>query len=160
MKKILVLAALFGAFYLHARTSFSESHVTTWLGKHNVKAMSGDQSACDDYADDMEVVLRAEGQRGAWEVEGGKNEMCGYLKQSAAVFTVLQASTSAEFQDLRVVRDGFPWLKARVAYSQRTAVRAQAMPGFTIASEDELVLVRTLTGLKISSVQSKSSGGL
>ncbi|MFL6672649.1 MAG: hypothetical protein ACJ8LG_05060 [Massilia sp.] len=160
MKKIFLLVALCGAFYLHARTSFSESHITTWLGEHSAKAMAGEPSACDDYADDMEVVLRAEGRRGAWEVEGGKNQMCGYLKQSAAVFTVLQASTRAEFQDLRVVRDGFPWMKARVTYSQRTDVSAQRIPGFTIASEDELVLVRTLSGIKIRSVQSKSSGGL
>lgn len=160
MKKIVLLVALFAGFYLHGRTSFSESHVTSWLGKHSARAMSGDPGACDNFADDLEVALTAEGAKGRWEVEGGKNEMCGYLRQAAAVFTVLQASTSSEFSGLRVVRGGFPWTTARVTYTERTSVQAARVPGFQIESEDELVLVRTLSGLKIKSVKSKSTGGL
>jgi hypothetical protein len=44
------------------------------------------------------------------------------------------------------VPDGFPWLSARVSYNQRTSVQARGSPGFAIASEDQLVLVRTLSG--------------
>jgi hypothetical protein len=93
-------------------------------------------------------------------VEGGKHEMCGYLKQAAAVFTVLQASTTSEFDDVRIVRAGFPWTQARVSYRQRTAIRAQQAPEAAIASDDELVLERTLSGLRIKSVKSASTGGL
>jgi hypothetical protein len=160
MKKMLLLAALFGAFYLHAQTSFSETRVTNWLGEHSMKAMSGDPRACDDYADDMQVTLSAHGRKGRWEVEGGKDQMCGYLKQGAAVFTVLQARTNTEFHDLKVVRGGFPWTRARVIYSQQTRVEAAGVPGFTIISEDELELRRTFTGVKIGSVRSTSTGGL
>lgn len=160
MKKIVLLVALFAAFYLHARTSFSESHVTNWLSKHVTRAMSGDLAACDDFADNMEVALTAEGRRGRWEVEGGKNEMCGYLKQSAALLTVLQARTSSQFEDIRVVPSDFPWMSARVTYKQRTDVDVQRLPRLAIESEDELVLVRTFSGIKIKSVQSTSTGGL
>jgi hypothetical protein len=160
MKKLILLAVLFGGYYLHGRTSFSEAHVMNWLGKHEASAMSGDPAACNDFTDDLQVSLTAEGARGRWEVEGGKNEMCGYLRQSAAVFTVLQASTNADFSDVKIVREGFPWTRARVSYRQRTAIRAERVPEATVNSEDELVLVRTPSGLRIKSVNSSSSGGL
>jgi hypothetical protein len=160
MKKLLLLAILSGGYYLHGRTMFSEAHVMDWLGKHQAIAMSGDPAACRDFTDDLQVSLTADGARGRWEVEGGKNEMCGYLKQAAAVFTVLQASTSSEFSDVRIVREGFPWTQARVSYRQRTAIRAERVPEASISSEDELVLVRTPSGLRIKSLNSSSTGGL
>jgi hypothetical protein len=160
MKKLVLLAILLGAYYLHGRTVFAESHVMAWVGQHHASAMAGDPAACADFSDELEASLTADGAHGRWEVEGGKHEMCGYLKQAAAVFTVLQASTSAEFDNVRIVRAGFPWTHARVSYRQRTAIRAGRLPDAAIASEDELVLVRTLSGLQIKSLKSTSSGGL
>jgi hypothetical protein len=160
MKKILLAAALFGAFYVHAKVSFSEPRVMAWVADHSAKAMSGDTAACDDYTDDMEVTLTAEGARGRWEVEGGKDEMCGYMKQAAAAFIVLQASTHSQFDQIRVTPSGFPWLSAKVEYVQRTTVSAGNIPAMTVESEDSLVLVRTLSGMKIKAVESRSSGGI
>lgn len=122
--------------------------------------MSGDTTACDDYTDDVEVVLTAEGRRGRWEVEGGKNELCGYLRQAAAAFTVLQASTNTRFDDVRIERGPFPWMRARVTYTQVTSVSAGGIPPLEIESRDVLELQRGLTGLKIRSVESASTGGL
>ncbi|QPF72036.1 hypothetical protein G8A07_03205 [Roseateles sp. DAIF2] len=156
---LLTLAAL-AAFYAHARLSFAEPKVASWLVQHSARAMSGDSAACDDYVDQVEVNLIADGRRGKWEVEGGKEEMCGYLKQAAAAFTVLQARTHSEFDEIRIVREGFPWTSARVSYSQRMTVQADGLPAMTVKGEDELVVVRTLTGLKIKSLKSRSSGGL
>ncbi|MCX2860478.1 hypothetical protein OOZ63_01320 [Paucibacter sp. PLA-PC-4] len=79
--------------------------------------MSEESSACDAYADNLQVTLSPDGRRGKWDVEGGKQEMCDYLKQAAAAFTVLQARTHCEFDDIRIVRDGFPWTSARVSYT-------------------------------------------
>lgn len=160
MKKLVLLALLLGAYYLHARTSFSEAHVMRWLGTHEASAMSGDTGACADFSDDLQVSLTADGRRGRWEVEGGKDQMCGYLKQASAALTLLQASTSADFSEVRIVRDGFPWTRARVSYRQRTTIRAERMPETDIVSDDQLVLVRTLSGLRIESLTSTSSGGL
>jgi hypothetical protein len=160
MKKLILLAVLLGGYYLHGRSTFSETHVMNWLGKHEATAMSGDAAACNDFTDDLEVSLTADGARGRWEVEGGKNEMCGYLRQSAAMLTVLQASTNADFSDVKIVREGFPWTRARVSYRQRTVLRAARVPETTVSSEDELLLVRTPSGLRIKSVNSSSTGGL
>lgn len=160
MKKILLVAIVFAAYFGHARIVFSEPRIMAWVATHSAKAMSGDMAACDDYADDMEVTLTAAGRRGRWEVEGGKNEMCGYLKQAAAVFTVLQARTHTDFDQIEVTRSGFPWMSATVKYVQRTNVSGTHVPGFTIESEDTLVLVRTLSGIKIKTVNSESTGGI
>lgn len=157
LKKLFVLAALLAAFYAHARFSFAEPRVMSWVGQHSAKAMSGDTSACEDYTDDVQVALTADQKAGTWEVEGGKAEICGYLKQAAAAFTVLQAATNTQFDELRVVRSGFPWLSAEVSYVQRTTVRAGNVPVMTSVSEDSLVLVRTLSGIKIKSIESKGS---
>jgi hypothetical protein len=161
MKRLLLLLLIaLGAFYAHARVSFAEPRVVNWLINHSARAMGGESSACDDYADDMEVNLVAEGRRGQWEVEGGKDEMCGYLKQAAAAFTVLQASTESQFDSVTIERGGFPWMSARVKYTQRTTVQAARLPAMTVESEDTLVLVRTLSGIKIKSVASRSAGGV
>lgn len=161
MKRLLLLAlAALAAFYAHARLSFAEPKLASWLVQQSAQAMSGDSAACDAYADNLQVNLSADGQRGKWEVEGGKEEMCAYLKQAAAAFTVLQARTQSEFGDLRIVRDGFPWTSARVSYTQRMTVEANGLPTMTVTGEDALVVVRTLSGLKIKSIESRSSGGL
>lgn len=160
MKKLLVLFLAFAAYYAHARYTFSDEQVTRWLAQHTARAMGGETAACDDYADDIEVSLVAHGRRGHWEVEGGKDEICGYLKQAAAALTVLQASTRLEFDSVKVTRAGFPWRTARVQVAQRMAVSAANIPGTEVRSEDELVLVRTFTGLRIKSLQSKSTGGV
>ena len=160
MKKILLLLALLVAYYAHARFSFSEPRVATWLMGHETKAMSGNTAACDDYSDSLEVNLTAQGRSGRWEVEGGKNEMCGYLKQAAAAFTVLQASTNSEFSDFKILPSGFPWNRARVTYRQLTHINVSGMPPMTIKSDDALILARTISGLKIQKIESQSTGGL
>lgn len=160
MKKILLAAALFGAFYGHARMQFSETRLMAWVAAHSAKSMSGDTSACEDYTDDMEVTLTSAGARGRWEVEGGKEQMCGYMKQAAAAFTVLQASTHSQFDQVEISPSGFPWMSAKVKYLQRTTINANNIPPMTIESEDTLVIVRTLTGIKIKAVDSHSTGGI
>lgn len=160
MKKLLLLVLACVAYYAHARYTFTEEQVTRWLAQHTARAMGGEKEACDDYTDDVEVSLLAHGRRGHWEVEGGKNEICGYLKQAAAAMTVLQASTRLEFDSVKVTRDGFPWRTARVQVVQRMAVSAANIPSTEVRAEDELVLVRTFGGLKIRSLQSKSTGGV
>jgi hypothetical protein len=159
MKKLLLLCALFGAFYGHGRFTFSEPRVAAWLTSNSAKALSGDSAACDAYTADATVNLRAEGARGTWEVEGGKDEICGYLKQVSAALTLTRASTSTEFTDLVVVRSGFPWLQAEVSYQEKATIQVLGR-SVTATSDDTLVLVRTFSGLKIKSVESNSTGGL
>lgn len=160
MKKILLLAALVLVFLLQGKLFFSESRVRSWVATHSALAMSGDTMACEQYADDVEVMLRAEGARGHWEVEGGKEEMCGYLRQAAAAFTVLQARTHTQFDQVVLTPARFPWMSAKVSYVQRTTVSAEHIPTMTIESRDTLELVRTFSGMKIKKIDAHSTGGL
>lgn len=160
MKKLFLFLVLVVAYLVHAKTSFSEPRVTKWLLDHEAKAMSGDMAACDNYTDDVEVTLMAQGRKGRWEVEGGKNELCGYLKQAAAALTVMQASTQSEFTDFEIVRSSFPWITAQVKYREITHIRIHGMRPFTVTNEDSLILVRTLKGLKIKKLESKSTEGI
>lgn len=159
-RPLLISLALFAAFFAHGKFVFSESNVTSMLTKHNVKALSGDSSACDDYANDVTVELTAEDPRGRWEVEGGKGELCGYLKQASAALTVLQASTSSEFTDVSIVRSGFPWTTAVVKYTEHTTINAANIPQVMSVSHDEVTVSRSLTGLKIIALKSTSKSGI
>lgn len=160
MKRLITISmALFAAFYAHSKIVFSESNVMSMLTKHNTKALSGDSSACDDYSNDVVVDLTAEDPRGRWEVEGGKDELCGYLKQASAALTVLQASTSSEFTDVSISHSGFPWMTARVKYTERTVINAAHVPAVTSVAHDEVTLSRSLTGLKIIALKSASRSG-
>lgn len=161
MKRVIMYALIGGAvFYAHARISFAEPKVMSWLMSHSTRAMSGDTTACDDYTDDVEVVLTASGRSGRWEVEGGKNELCGYLRQAAAAFTVLQARVDTRYEDIEITPASFPWMDASVSYTQITDVRVGGLPPVTIETVDTLTVRRGLAGLKISAVESESTGGL
>lgn len=93
-----------------------------------------------------------------WEVEGGKDELCGYLKQVTAAFTVLQAHVETSADNFKIQSKGFPWLDTKVSYTEHTTISAgQYFPTITSSSEEELVITRTLTGLKIKSITSTST---
>jgi len=158
MRNLLIgLLGLGVAYYAYGAHTFSQGSVQRWIADHEVREMSGSESACDDYADDVEVSLTAENAKGRWEVEGGKNEMCGYIKQAAAVFTVLQAETQSTYEDVSIQRSGFPWRTAVVTFKQRTDIRAQRVPAMVATSDEQLTLKRTLSGLKIIHLEATSN---
>jgi len=157
MKKLVYLALIVGAYYAHSRFVFSDDALQRWVAQHAARAMAGEQSACDDYSDAVNVNIHAEDQQGSWEVEGGKSEVCGYMKQASAAFTVLQASTNITYENFKVERTGFPWLEAKVSYEEHTSVSAAMIPAMTAISNDTLVLKRGLSGLKIVSITADSN---
>lgn len=159
MKKLTLILFLFAAFYAHARINFAEQQVVSWLLVNSNKYLTGDSSVCDNYADDVEVNIKAKAPRGTWQVEGGKAELCGYLKQSSAALIFMQASTNAEFSKVRIQRGPFPWLQAKVSYTQKTTMQVPGLAPMTALGEDSVVLVRTFSGLKIKSLESSSTGG-
>lgn len=147
MKKLLLLLALgLAGFYLQSRLLFSENRLQQWVAEHHARAMSGEGSACDDYAEGAQVRLKAPGPKGLWEVEGGKAEACGYLKQSAALLTLMQAQTHTNYEGLSIERDGFPWMQARVAFTSRTSMKISVLPEFNTTTEEVLQLRRGLFG--------------
>jgi hypothetical protein len=154
MKHLLfILAICLGGFYIQSRMAFSESHVMRWISEYNNKAITGDSTVCDDFTNDAEVNILAETGQGHWEVEGGKDEMCGYLRQASAAFIVLQA----QFDSLHIERGGFPWTTAQVKYHYKATMQADRIPTMIVDGNDTLILSKGIfSGLKIKSLESKS----
>ncbi len=155
MKKILLLLLCAGGFYLHGRQVFSETALTRWIGEQAALSMSGESEACAAYSEDVEVELVYDKPNSEWQVEGGKSEICGYLKQAAAALTVLQARTETSVENIQVKRSGFPWLSAELSYSTRTQVSAANIPTMVSLSDEVVTLKRGFTGLKITKLRSK-----
>lgn len=149
---LLIVAAWIG----HGRLMFTESRVMPLVAAHASQVYSGDTRACDFYTDDLQVDLEADQRAGRWEVEGGKDELCGYLRKAAAGFVLLDAQLHTEFSNVSLERKGFPWTEATLRYTEQTTMQSSKLPTMTFISEDELVLVRTLTGVKVRALHSRS----
>ncbi len=156
MKKLLFLLVLVAAYYFQGRYLFSHDAAQRWVAQHASRALSGDQSACDDFSDDTVVNIRADSAAGTWEVEGGKNEVCGYMKQASAGFTVMQASLNTDYRNFVVEPQDFFWRKVRISYVETTSISAAHIPTMKSISHDTLLLGRGLSGIKILSLTSNS----
>lgn len=155
---IIILVVGLCILYFQSRLAFSESHVMNWINEYNNKAISGDSTVCDNFTDDVEVNIFAETLQGHWEVEGGKDEMCGYLRQASAAFIILHASTNTQFDSLQIERGGFPWTTAQVKYHYKATMQADRIPTMTVDGNDTLILSKSIfSGLKIKSMESKST---
>lgn len=143
-----------GALYLaQSYYLLTPSHVETFLMEHQTQAMNDPVAACDNYSDEVEVTINHRTPAGTWEVEGGKDEICGYMKQSQAALVVMQASTSGYFDGMSV-NTGFPWQKARASYDEINNVSMGAIGAISSTTHDTIDIKRTLTGLEIVSVNS------
>jgi hypothetical protein len=160
MQKIILVALVFGGFYLSGRQQFSEAHVRKFLLDQTVNVFQGNnETACDTFADDVEVTIDDRSPQGRWEVEGGKDEVCGYIKQASASFVVLGAQVNTILDNLEIRRSGFPWMTAELAYRQKTSIAAGGgapIPPMTAVSEDRMTVKRTLDGLRITRLEARS----
>ena len=157
MRNLLILLAGSGlAYCAYGAHMFSQGSLQSWIANHDTREWSGSDSACEDYADDVEVSVLAEGLKGRWEVEGGKEEICGYIRKAAAAYTLLDAETSTRYEDLIIKRSGFPWHSAVVTFKQRTEIHAGPLPTMVSVGDEELTLKRTFGGLKIVHLQVNS----
>lgn len=156
MKLLLWPLILVAAWIGHGRLMFTESRLMPLLTAHTLKVYEGDASACDFYDDDVLVDIVQDARQGRWEIEGGKDELCGFLRKAAAGFVLLDASVNTEFADISLQRGGFPWTEATLRYTEHVTVRSERVPEMAFRSEDELVLVRTLTGVKVKAIHSRS----
>lgn len=133
----------------------SPSHVEDFLNHHNALALQDVNKACEDFSDNIEGSLYHDTPAGHWEVEGGKNELCGYMRQSQATMVVTQGNINVHFENMQVKR-GFPWQKATAEYDEISDVTMGklTMHGKT---HDKFDIKRTLTGLQIIKVNSIGS---
>ena len=131
----------------------SSGHIEKFLVEHNTLAMNDPVAACDNYSDKVEVMINHEIADGTWEVEGGKDELCGYLKQSQAALVLLQAETSGHFENMEVI-SSFPWRKAHANYDEINNVSMGTIGTISSTTHDDIEIKRTLTGLEIISFTS------
>ncbi|MBB2487797.1 hypothetical protein H5407_21380 [Mitsuaria sp. WAJ17] len=156
MKLLIWPLMLVAAWIGYGRLVLSESRLMPLLTAHTLKVFDGDASACDFYDDDVQVDIVQEMRQGRWEVEGGKDELCGFLRKSAAGLTLLDANVDAEFADINLQRRGFPWTEATLSYTEHVRISAEKLPEVVFSSQDALLLVRTLTGVKVKALRSRS----
>lgn len=161
MKKLaVVLLVLFG-YWLDGYRKFSDDHVRRFLVEQNLSVFQGKtETACEAFSDDVDVDIVDRQPAGHWEVQGGKEQICAYLRQAAASFVVLGARVDTAFDNVEIRRSGFPWRTAEVSYRERTTITGAGnglpIPTMIAVSEDRMTLKRTLGGLRITRLEAKS----
>lgn len=154
MNKLSLILVIFCIYYLHSRVVFSDAKAEKWVVEHAQSELSGDEKACDDYSDDLEADIHSVSPTGTDDFKGGKAEICDYMKKALLAFKLIQANVNTSYDNFTVERGGFPWLTAKVSYTETFAIQAANTPGIKSVSKDTLVLKRTLSGVKIKSITS------
>ncbi|WP_157538798.1 hypothetical protein [Hydrogenophaga flava] len=160
MRKLMWAGVLAAAFYGHGWYVFSEPAVMGWLQTQQRKELKAEDGFCDSYASDLRVSMRSETARGVEALEGGKVEMCEYVKDAVATLRATQSSVNIDTDLVSVERSGFPWLGATVTVRQTSTVRMPRMPAFTEVGEYTYELTRTLNGRQIVSIDGSSTMGM
>lgn len=133
--------------------------IQKFIEQHNLLAMKDINRACDQYDDKVEVSIYFVEPTQHWEVEGGKNELCGYMQKGQAAFVLTDAQVTTSLHDMKVTPSGFPFMKAAASYRQIGEVIMRPQGGsfavkITSETDDKLEIKRTLMGLKITKVHS------
>ena len=160
MRKLFWLGVLAAAFYGHSRFVFSEPAMMSWMQKQDQMAMRGEDGMCDGYASDLRFENRSTTARGAMLIDGGKEDLCEYLKDASAAFRATGASVNNNIELLGIEPSGFPWMSATVKLRQSSTVRMRGAPAIIEVAETTTVVRRTLRGREIARFDSSSEASL
>ena len=158
MKKLLWLGGLLGLFYGHAWWTLSEQRAQRWIEQHERAVLEQKEGVCKDFTFDTEVSVRAVHAKGEWQLDGGRDHVCGYIKSANAFVRVLKPQISTQTEVLGFERSGCPWMSATAKVRQSTTFTL--INGMTMAEEGEAtyVLRRGLGGLQIAGLTLRSEG--
>jgi hypothetical protein len=160
MRKIAMLAGLVVAgIYVAGYFSLNAAGVNRFLAKMEELSSQGDvDGVCDLYDDAASVSLDDRTPEGPMKLAGGKPELCAYLQQVLPLQVKLVTATTIERDNFKITRDWLhPWT-AHVSYDERrTVTMAQIAAHTNMQSQDQLTLVHTLRGKKITRLDSVSS---
>lgn len=139
--------------------------IQKFIEQHNLLAMKDINRACDQYDDKVEVSIYFVEPTQHWEVEGGKNELCGYMQKGQAVFVLTDAQVTTSLHDMKVTPSGFPFMRATASYRQISEMIMKPQgSSFSVKviseTDDKLEIKRTLTGLKITKVISTGKSSI
>lgn len=167
MRRLFVFIVLAVAgIYAVGHLALSESGVNALLAQIEEKAARADvDGVCALFDEHASISLDDRTPEGPMKLTGGKPELCAYLSQVLPLQLKMVTDTQIRRDDLKIQRDrSHPW-SARVAYNEHRTVKFAPGPlGIAqsqMRSHDEMTVVSTLAGRKITrlnSVSSASSG--
>ncbi|MEZ0233040.1 MAG: hypothetical protein ACAH12_09380 [Methylophilaceae bacterium] len=154
LKRIMIVLAIMIGFFAHAKYTFSESHMEKWLVNLDSRIYSGDPNVCDAFTNDIEIEVYGKTNTEESLQISGKDKWCPYLRLVGRGFSLAQIEITTSYDNLHVKPSKFPWREATVTYTETDKTSMQGAPTVEEVKEDTLVVVRTLKGLKIKSMES------
>jgi hypothetical protein len=151
---VLALAGIYGTGYL----SLSESSANSFLNDWETLTLDGDAHAqCDLLTEDFTVALKDHTTPHDNSLNNNKEEFCAYIKTLTAAMSLLKPTTNVRREDFTVARSLMhPWTAA-VTYTEfRTTAIPRAGINQSTQSEDKLILVKTINGVKIQHLESEA----
>ncbi|MGS5085733.1 hypothetical protein ACVC7V_04390 [Hydrogenophaga sp. A37] len=158
MKKLVWLAALVVLFYGHSRWMLSESRVLPWIEKHEQAVFEQKEGVCNHFTWDTKVSVRANHAKGEWQLDGDKAYMCDYIRAANATVRLLKPQIHTDTELVSLQRSGFPWMSAEVKVQQTTRFELPGRPTLTETGETTYVLRRTVKGMQIAEMTTRSEG--
>jgi hypothetical protein len=139
--------------------ALSDSAAMRYLDELEAFSLEGKSAQyCERMHDDLTVAVRdATSTEGEVRIEGGKKEWCDYIAFATKGMSLLGMES-------QVTRDGFtvtrewrhPWT-AKISYRERrTSTMTRVNTVLRTESKDELTLVQTFSGIRISRLTSEA----
>jgi hypothetical protein len=161
MKKLFWIAVaalcwIYGSGFM----SLGESGAVKYLNKWEELSLNGDAGAlCEMMHEDLEFTIDDRSTPGQpLNLAGGKAELCDYFSQVVPAMKHIVSGMNVTRNDMTVQRAwSHPWT-AEVTYVELRTVSMSAINmNVTTTGEDQITLVKTLTGgVKIKSLHAKT----
>lgn len=160
MKKafIIIIAVLLVGLLIRNNMGMKPASMEKYLQELSLKSAQNPAEACEMVDKKIDVSIRQETPTGTWEVEGGKNELCGFMEQSRAAMILLQGNLTWRYENVKV-KSRFPWYSAQVSYDEISTVSAAKIGSINSKMHYELKVKRSLFG-RLVITQLKATGGM
>lgn len=150
---LLILAWIYGSGYW----AFRETSVNSLLNDWDAASAKGDaETVCGTFADDMTFSLEEHSADDSSTRQGGKEELCAYLRKLAPVMARAITSTNVSRDNLTVAHSWLhPWT-AEVSYTEHRTTGIASRGTVKTISSDHIALVKSLRGVLVTRLESVS----
>lgn len=158
MKKVLLIGLLILIWvYGSGYRAFTDANVNKVLNEWEDATRRGDAEAtCATFADDMTFALEEHTAESTVKHEGGKDELCAYVRKLLPAMVRAVSSTNVTRDNLTVTRSWLHCWTAEVSYTEhRTTGLASGLSVRTV-SDDRLTLVKSFGGVLVRRLESVS----
>lgn len=158
MRKLLWLVGFLAAFYGHSQWTLSQSRMLGWIEAHEQAVFAMKEGICSDFTYDVTVNIRAKHPKGEWQVDGGKVQVCGYVRAANAHVRVLNPAIETHTELVSLERSDFPWMSATVKVRHATTFALPGVRTLNEVGETTYVMRRTIKSMQIAELTSRSAG--